>query len=74
MGQAQAHYTVARMLAHLNQTEQSKRHLQIALQYKADLEPARELLVQLERGQLPRPGPAASGVVNIGFDQSGIEQ
>jgi tetratricopeptide (TPR) repeat protein len=63
MGNAQAHYNVARMLAHMNQLEQSKQHLQQALRYKADLQPARELLAQLEGG---RP-EGARGVVTVDF-------
>lgn len=53
LGEAQAHYNIARMLHHLHQDEASKQRLQQALQADPTLEPAKQLLAQLSR-------PAAS--------------
>jgi tetratricopeptide (TPR) repeat protein len=63
MGNARAHYDVGRMLAHLQRPEESRRQLELALQYKADFQPARDLLAQLEGG---RP-PDGSGLATVGF-------
>lgn len=62
-GDAQAHYSLARMLEHLGMMEPSKEHLRLALQHKPDLEPARQMLGRLENtGVLPasHQEPAAS--------------
>jgi tetratricopeptide (TPR) repeat protein len=64
-GAAQAHYNVARMLERLNQPEQSRQHLCLALQLKPDLEPAQQMLARLE-GTAP---PDGRGVAQIGFAQ-----
>jgi tetratricopeptide (TPR) repeat protein len=64
-GAAQAHYNVARMLERLNQPEQSKQHLSLALQLKPDLEPAQQMLARLEGAE-----PAGdNGVAQVGFSQ-----
>src|SRR5439155_4305490 len=55
-GEAKAHYNLARMLNHLDQREQCKTHLQLALQHDPTLEPARQLLTQLETTKNPE-GP-----------------
>lgn len=47
-GDAQAHYSLARMLEHLGMMEPSKEHLRLALQHRPDLEPARQMLSRLE--------------------------
>jgi tetratricopeptide (TPR) repeat protein len=52
VGEAQAHYNVARMLHHLNEDEACKKHLRLALQAKPDLSPAQQLLSQLESSAL----------------------
>jgi tetratricopeptide (TPR) repeat protein len=64
-GNAQAHYDAARMLAHLKRFDESKQHLHMALRDKSDLQPARELLAQLEGGRAPQEG--SQGVVTIDF-------
>jgi len=65
VGEAQAYYHVARMLDRLNQPEQSKAYLRMALQLKPDLSGAQEMLAQLEG-----PADGGRGVVNIGFQQA----
>jgi tetratricopeptide (TPR) repeat protein len=47
-GEAGAHYTVARMLHHMNQDIPCKEHLLMALQLRPDLAPAKQLLDSLE--------------------------
>ena len=49
-GEANAHYSLARMLEHLGLHEPSKEHLRLALQLKPELEPARQLLHRMESG------------------------
>jgi tetratricopeptide (TPR) repeat protein len=53
-GDARAHYEVARMLHHMKQDEQSKSHLQKAIDLDPQLTPAREMLAALSG-----TGPAA---------------
>ena len=50
MGVASAHYNVARMLLHLQRSEEGVQHLRLALQSNPNLEVARQLLSQLENG------------------------
>jgi tetratricopeptide (TPR) repeat protein len=73
MGKAQAHYNVAGMLAHLNQPEQSKMHLRLALQYQQDHPAAQELLARLE-GRPPANPQAQQGVVTVGFVEQPMPQ
>ncbi len=47
LGEAQAHYNIARMLHHLHQDEACKQRLQQALQADPTLQPAKQLLTQL---------------------------
>jgi tetratricopeptide (TPR) repeat protein len=51
VGEAKAHYNVARMLHHMNQDNLCRQHLQLALTADPQLTPAREMLAQLEAGQ-----------------------
>jgi tetratricopeptide (TPR) repeat protein len=44
MGPALAHYNLARMMEHMGQPDNARRHLQLALQLNPNLEQARELL------------------------------
>lgn len=53
MGGGSAHYNVARMLLHLQRTEEGMQHLRMAVQASPNLENARELLSELENS-----GPA----------------
>lgn len=48
VGEAKAHYNVARMLHHLKRDDDSKQHLRKALEVDPNLEPAKELLARLE--------------------------
>jgi tetratricopeptide (TPR) repeat protein len=48
-GKAQAHYNVARMLLHLQQTDEGRQQLTLALEANPQLESARQLLTQLDR-------------------------
>jgi tetratricopeptide (TPR) repeat protein len=57
VSEGQAHYNLARMLHHLKQDEVSKEQLRLALKAKPDLEPARQLLAQLEA---PAARPSAA--------------
>jgi tetratricopeptide (TPR) repeat protein len=63
-GPAKAHYNLARMLEHLNQTELCKQHLQIAVQADPNLAEAQQLLAQLN-GQ---PATGDRPVINVGFE------
>ncbi len=53
MGVASAHYNVARMLLHLQRTDEGVNHLRQAVQINPNLDPARQLLDELERGDRP---------------------
>jgi tetratricopeptide (TPR) repeat protein len=66
MHPAEAYYTVARMLHHLQRDDDSKRWAQAALQANPNLAPAREFLAYLENPRAPSP-PA--GVVTVGFEE-----
>ena len=66
-GAAQAHYAVARMLERLNRPDQSKQHLQLALQLKPEWAPAQEMLARLDG---PAPPAGDRGVAQIGFAQA----
>jgi tetratricopeptide (TPR) repeat protein len=59
---AQAHYNLARMLLHMNETELAREHLSAAMQVEPDLAGARELLAQLDS----RPGAAETGIEDKG--------
>jgi tetratricopeptide (TPR) repeat protein len=69
MGEAQAHYDLARMLLHLEQDAEGKRHLELAVQADPRLRPAQELLAELE-GRYEQPvsddpaEPAVQGTAN----------
>ncbi len=65
VGEAMAHYNLARMLEHLQQPERSREELQLALQVQPDLEPARQMLADLQ----PPPAQAPSRpAVALGFE------
>lgn len=53
MGSASAHYNVARMLLHLQRPGEAAQHLRVAVNANPNLEPARNLLTQLEGGNQP---------------------
>jgi tetratricopeptide (TPR) repeat protein len=70
VGEARAHYNLARMLHHMKHDDLARQHLQLALRADPQLAPARQLLVQLNGG---RP---AAGVVQAAApteDQDGDE-
>jgi pentatricopeptide repeat protein len=52
VGEAKAHYNLARMLHHLNQDDLSRQQLAIALSFEPQMTEARELLLQLT---VPQP-------------------
>ena len=64
VGEARAHYNLARMLHHLNQDEQSKEQLRQALMAEPRLMAAAEMLMQLE-GRVP----VDQEVVPVGFEK-----
>jgi tetratricopeptide (TPR) repeat protein len=53
VGEGMAHYNVARMLHHLKQDELCRQHLRLALQASPDLDPAWQLLAELETPGTP---------------------
>jgi tetratricopeptide (TPR) repeat protein len=65
-GKAEAYYTVARMLAHLNRPEQSKQLLQTALALQPDLAPARDMLARLDG----RPAEGDRSVATAGYQEA----
>ncbi len=69
MGKAQAQYNVAGMLAHMNQPEQSKEHLRLALQLQPSYPAAQEMLARLEGRPSSQPTAAQQGVVTAGYEQ-----
>lgn len=62
LGEARAHYNVACMLHHVNRDEESKDHLRQALMAKPDLQPAQQLLAQLQN-----PNRGAHPIQPAGF-------
>ena len=62
MGTALAHYNLARMFEHMNQPEECKRHLEIALQINPNLEAARMMLTS---GGAANPSPVPSPDPNL---------
>lgn len=48
LGEAKAHYNLARVLRHLDKTEECRAHLQLALQAKPDMVEAKQLLADLD--------------------------
>jgi tetratricopeptide (TPR) repeat protein len=56
VGEARAHYNLARMLQHMNQDEMCRQHLHLALRVDPQLVEARDMLVQLSA----RPTQAAA--------------
>jgi tetratricopeptide (TPR) repeat protein len=63
VGEAQAHYNVARMLQHVGQPESCKMHLELALKAKPDFAPARELLAEIGTA-----GKGKQGNVAVNFE------
>ena len=62
VGEAKAHYNVARMLCHVKENELAKEHLRLAVQSSPDLLAARQMLNELE-------SPKGSSVVTVGFEE-----
>jgi tetratricopeptide (TPR) repeat protein len=58
-GEAQAHYNLARMLHHLKQDDLSREHLNSALEADPKLEPARQLLAELDGKGIVENAPTA---------------
>jgi tetratricopeptide (TPR) repeat protein len=50
MGEAKAHYNVARMLHHVKRDPEAKKHVELALAANPDYAEARKLLADLESG------------------------
>ncbi len=55
MGAALAHYNLARMMDHMGQPDQCRRHLELALQINPSLPQAREMLVAMNSPGTQRP-------------------
>jgi tetratricopeptide (TPR) repeat protein len=65
VGEAMAHYNLARMLEHVKEPERSREELLLALQAQPDLEPARQMLVELQGPPSAAPSRPA---VALGFE------
>jgi tetratricopeptide (TPR) repeat protein len=63
VGEAQAHYNVARMLCHVHDTARSKQHLQMALRIQPDFAEARQLLADLEK----EPETTTQGLARVAY-------
>jgi tetratricopeptide (TPR) repeat protein len=63
VGEARAHYNLARMLHHMNQDAEARQHLQAAVRAEPTLEEAHRLLAQLE-GR----APADPALMQAGFE------
>src|SRR5262249_23378718 len=59
VGEAKAHYNLARMLHHLNQDDLSRQQLAIALSFEPQMTEASELSLQMSAPQPLQEGPAA---------------
>ncbi len=70
VGEAKAHYNVARALHHVNRDEESKQHLRQALMAKPNLEPAQQLLAQLENPNRNATSIQQAGYMNVETDPS----
>jgi tetratricopeptide (TPR) repeat protein len=62
VGEARAHYNLARMLQHNHQELACRQHLQQALQADPDLAPARALLVELNTAGKPVPASVSLSI------------
>jgi tetratricopeptide (TPR) repeat protein len=60
VGEARAHYNVARMLCHVKENELAREHLKLALKANPDLAPARQVLAELDAGAQSKPTVAVS--------------
>jgi tetratricopeptide (TPR) repeat protein len=60
VGEARAHYNVARMLCHVKETELAREHLKLALKANPDLAPARQVLAELDAPGASKPTVAVS--------------
>ena len=65
VGEAQAHYDLARVLYHVHEDALSKEHAARALALKPDMVPAKQLLTELENPSQPA---AQSSVAAVGFE------
>ncbi len=60
VGEARAHYNVARMLSHVKENELAKEHLRLALKANPDLAPARQVLAEIDAASTSKPTVAVS--------------
>jgi tetratricopeptide (TPR) repeat protein len=60
VGEARAHYNVARMLCHMKENDLAREHLKLALKANPDLAPARQVLAELDAGTRSKPTVAVS--------------
>jgi tetratricopeptide (TPR) repeat protein len=67
VGEAMAHYNLARMLHHMHQDGLSQQQLAQALRVDPDLEPAQEMLAQLQ-GPPPTPTSPPRPAIALGFE------
>jgi tetratricopeptide (TPR) repeat protein len=63
MGEAEAHYNLAGMLRHMNQSDSSRQHLEAALQLNPQMGKARQMLADLQ------PPTAALGAVPASYHE-----
>jgi tetratricopeptide (TPR) repeat protein len=69
VGQAQAHYNVARMQVHMQQEEAARQQLRLALQADPKHEEARLLLTKLEVGGVQQASFQSNAGVKIGLEE-----
>jgi tetratricopeptide (TPR) repeat protein len=66
---AKAHFRLALMLNHMNQTELCKYHLQLALQADPQMEEAENLLVKIVNG-VPATGPSEQQIQQASYQEA----
>jgi tetratricopeptide (TPR) repeat protein len=60
VGEARAHYNVARMLSHVKENELAKEHLRLALKANPELASARQMLAEIDTSSTSKPTVAVS--------------
>ena len=64
VGEAQAHYNVARMMRHMKRDDLARQHLELALKAEPALDAAKQMLAQFDGN-----APADADVVPAGFEE-----
>jgi hypothetical protein len=61
VGEARAHYNLARMLHHMNQDAEARLHLEVAIHVEPNFQPAVRLLTQLDGREPADPAATPTG-------------